>query len=165
MRYSMLRTVAVGLLMAASARAATNIINFNTDPTPGLPPALYRDLGDGEWRPSGGASGAANDGYLKVTDARGGQGSKLVFKDLEGGLVVKAFSFECDLRIGGGTPRPADGFSINYVDITDPMITDSDASGGTAFDNYSGTDNEGSLPEEGSRTGLGIGFDTWQSAT
>jgi hypothetical protein len=165
MRNNLVKSFALGMLLVATAQAATNTINFNTDPQPGLPPALYRDNGNGEWRPSGGASGAANDGYLSVTDARGGQGSKLVFKDLEGGLVVKAFTFECDLRIGGGTPRPADGFSINYVDITDPMITNSDANGGTAFDSFSGTDNEGSLPEEGSTTGLGIGFDTWQSFT
>src|SRR6185295_16362451 len=153
MRSILFKSSALGLLVVASAPAATNIIDFNTDPTPGPPPALYRDVGSGEWRPSGGASGAANDGYLKVTDARGGEVTKLVFKDLENGLVVKAFTFECDLRIGGGTPRPADGFSINYVSITDPMITSSDAGGGTAFENFSGTDNEGSHPEEGGTTG------------
>jgi hypothetical protein len=108
----MLRTIALGLLLAVSARAATNVIDFNTDPQPGPPPALYRDIGNGEWRPSGGASGAANDGYLSVTDARSGQASKLVFKDLEPGLVVKSFVFECDLRIGGGTARPADGSAL-----------------------------------------------------
>ena len=81
MRNNLVKSFGLGMVLVATAQAATNTINFNTDPQPGLPPALYRDNGNGEWRPSGGASGAANDGYLSVTDARGGQGSKLVFKD------------------------------------------------------------------------------------
>jgi hypothetical protein len=165
MRNIFLRTVGLGLLAVGSIQAATNTINFNTDPLPGPPPALYRDVGAGEWRPNGGASGQANDGYLKISDAAGGQVAKLVFKDLEGGLVVKAFSFECDVRVGGGTARPADGFSINYVDINDSMILNSDAGSATDIGDYAGTDNEVSLPEEGGKTGLGIGFDTWESAT
>src|SRR5436190_22660125 len=66
MRNNLLKSFALGMLLVATAEAATNTINFNTDPQPGLPPALYRDNGNGEWRPSGGASGAANDGYLSV---------------------------------------------------------------------------------------------------
>lgn len=160
MRSQLRRIIALGILVAASGHAATNIIDFNTDPKL---TGLYIDIGDGEWRPSAGASGAANDGYLKVTDAKGGQGAKLVFKDLEPGLVVKSFDFECDLRIGGGTGRPADGFSLNFVAADDPMITNAEGGTGSAFSDYSGTDGEGSLPEEGGRTGLGIGFDTWES--
>ena len=156
------RIIALGILVAASAHGATNIIDFNTDPAL---VGLYKDIGDGEWRPSGGASGAANDGYLKITDARGGQATKLVFKDLEPGLVVKSFDFECDLRIGGGTARPADGFSLNFVSATDPMVINAEDGSATSTSDFSGTDNEGSLPEEGGRTGLGIGFDTWESAT
>ena len=78
-----------------------------------------------------------------------------MFDDLDKGLVVKAFTFECDLRIGGGTAQPADGFSLNYVRASDPL-----ASNGSPF---AGTAGENDLPEEGSLTGLGIGFDTWQS--
>ncbi|MFM8880285.1 MAG: PA14 domain-containing protein, partial [Verrucomicrobiota bacterium] len=108
-----------------------------------------------EYRASGGASGGATDGYLSITDAKGGQRATVVFDDLDKGLVVKAFNFECDLRIGGGTGRPADGFSLNYVRANDPLATDGSP--------YAGTGNETNLPEEGSLTGLGIGFDTWQS--
>jgi len=78
-----------------------------------------------------------------------------VFDDLDKGLVVKAFTFECDLRIGGGTSQPADGFSLNYVRASDPLATNGSPFAGTAGEN--------DLPEEGSLTGLGIGFDTWQS--
>ena len=135
MRNILFKSLVLGLLLAASARAATNIINFNTDPKL---TGLYSLHGnvldvndvDASWRPSGGASGAANDGYLAVTDASGGSQSVLVFKDLEAGLIVKAFTFECDLRIGGGrggTTEPADGFSINYASTDDPLVVASDA--------------------------------------
>src|SRR5437773_5378776 len=105
--------------VAISGRAATTTLDFNTDPAAS---GLYTEPGgqSAEWRPSGGAGGGANNGYLVVTRAAGGQAGLLVFKDLEPGLVVKAFTFECDLRIGGGTPRPADGFSINYASADDP---------------------------------------------
>src|SRR5439155_22389676 len=68
------------------------------------------------------------------------------------------FKFECDLRIGGGTGRPADGFSVNYASADDPATT--------AGGQFNGTDGEpapAGLAEEGTQTGLAIGFDTWQS--
>lgn len=147
---------------SAAVQAGVTTINFNTDPAA---TGLFRELGNGasEWRASGGASGAANDGYLSGNDARGGQQWCLVFKDLEAGLVVKAFKFECDLRIGGGTSNPADGFSVNYVRSSDPLLENADNGVDPTYQNFSGAGGEGSLPEEGSRTGLGIGFDTWQS--
>lgn len=147
----------------SATQAGVTTVNFNTDPSA---TGLYRELGNGaaEWRPNGGASGAAGDGYLAITDARGGQQSCLVFRDLENGLVVKAFKFEADLRIGGGTAQPADGFSLNYVRGGDELLTNADNGVDPSYVNFAGTDNEASLPEEGSRTGLGIGFDTWQSA-
>ncbi len=143
----------VGALVAS--RAGTINIDFNSDPAS---TGLYQEVGatSSEWRQDGGATGANGDGYLAITDARGSQRSVLVFKDLEPGLVVKAFTFECDLRLGGGTAQPADGFSMNYVRAGDPIIDN-----GSPF---AGTSNETDLPEEGSLTGLGIGYDTWKSA-
>lgn len=145
---------AVGLT-SVGTRAATTTIDFNSDPTA---TGLYTEPAGSaaEWRPSGGKTGGASDGYLSITDARDSQRATLVFKDLENGLIIKSFIFECDLRIGGGNERPADGFSLNFASDTDPVIT------GGAF---AGTDGEGNLPEEGTQTGLAIGFDTWQSAT
>jgi hypothetical protein len=155
--------LALALAGAGSvAQAGVTTINFNSDPAA---TSLYRELGNGaaEWRASGGASGGATDGYLALNDAKGGQQATLVFKDLESGLVVKAFKFEVNLRIGGGTANPADGFSINYVRGGDELLTNADAGIDPTYLNFSGAGGEGSLPEEGSRTGLGIGYDTWQS--
>lgn len=153
----MKRTIPVAAVLAAccfTAQAATTSIDFNSDPTG---TGLYEEPGGAvaaEWRAGGGSSGGANDGYLSITDARDSQRAVLVFKDLENGLVIKSFIFECDLRMGGGNSEPADGFSLNYAASTDPVIT-----GG----NFAGDDGEANLPEEGTQTGLGIGFDTWQS--
>lgn len=139
-------------LVTSTAYAATNVVDFNTS---GSLPYVEIGTSAAEYRADGGASGANGDGYLSVTDARGGQRSSVLFNDLDNGLVVKAFTFECDLRIGGGTGQPADGFSVNYIRATDPIAQ----SGGP----YAGTEGEADLPEEGTLTGLGIGFDTWQS--
>jgi hypothetical protein len=150
---NLLRLLVASGLVSSSAYAATNTVNFNA--AGGALPFAEVGATAGEYRADGGASGAAGDGYLSITDARSGQRSSLVFNDLDAGLVVKAFVFEADLRIGGGTARPADGFSLNYVRSTDAIIQN----GGP----YAGTAGETDLPEEGSLTGLGIGFDTWQS--
>ncbi len=157
-----------------TALAGVVELNFNTDPSAS---GLIITTDQAEWRADGGASGANGDGYLSITDARGSQRGGILFADLEPGLVVKAFTFECDLRIGGGTAQPADGFSLNYARSTDPIIsnitdlqqalpytgTDTEPGTGADSDDDDGTGN--GLPEEGVSTGLAIGFDTWQSAT
>jgi hypothetical protein len=128
--------------------------------------------------------GASGNGYLQLTTA-GLDGAKttyetggVVFNDFDAGLIVAGFTFECDLRIGNGDPNPADGFSISYARANDPVLVavaagDSlsdmnnpsaqqpSANGGQFADNGSGTD--GSLMEEGTLTGLSIGFDMWDS--
>lgn len=151
------RVLALTILAAVSTQAATIILDFNTDPAlTGLytePPGAVA----AEWRSSGGASGGAADGYLSITDARDSQRGVLIFKDLENGLILKSFTFECDLRMGGGNDAPADGFSLNFASPDDPVV-----SGGA----FAGTPpGEADLPEEGTQTGLAIGFDTWQSGT
>jgi hypothetical protein len=102
-----------------------------------------------------------------------------IFNDFDAGLVVAGFTFECDLRIGNGDPAPADGFSISFARATDPVIVAVAAgdnfsqmnnpqpqvpspNGGQFSDNGSGTDM--SLMEEGTTTGLSIGFDMWDSS-
>src|SRR2546425_2741297 len=159
MRNILFKSFALGILLVTSAQAATNFLDFNTDP---VASGLYTEPGgqSATWIPTGGNGTGANDGFLVVTAAANGQAGLLVFKDLESGLVIKAFKFECDLRIGGGANRPADGFSVNYAADDDPATT----SGGQ----FNGTDNEqapSALAEEGTQTGLAIGFDTWQSGT
>jgi hypothetical protein len=102
------------------------------------------------------------NGFIRVTAAADGRTGAILFPDFDEGLVVKAFEFEMDVRLGDGTNPPADGFSINYASADDPAV-ESIIAGGTGV--WAGTTDiggtEDSLPEEGTRTGLGIGFDTW----
>jgi hypothetical protein len=136
----------------APAQAAQVTFDFNTDPEGSF--AVFGTDSTG-WRSTGGVN---NSGYFSITDALNGQSGTIVFPDFDSGLIVKAFSFTVDIRTGGGTARPADGFSINYARAGDPVITT-----GTGFAASPG--NEANLPEEGTTTGLGIGFDTWDSGS
>ena len=169
MRKLVLKYLALGLMLSASARAATNFLDFNVDPSTNFYKG-FSAADDGVpvvlWRASGGATtGGATDGYLGITDSHNGQRSALVVHDLEKGLIVKSFSFECDVRIGGGTHSAADGFSVNYCSTNDPVVIAADA-GTNPSGMFAGTDGEpapSALAEEGTQTGLAIGFDQWQS--
>ncbi|HVV70800.1 MAG TPA: PA14 domain-containing protein, partial [Verrucomicrobiae bacterium] len=125
-------------------------------------------FGNATWQPSGGtgASTNANDGYLEVTPSSGGQRGAVVFRDFDNGEVIKAFTFEADVRIGNGTAQPADGFSISYVRANDPVLGDVGNGGNPAFDGgiwATGPNCEANLPEEGTQTGISVGFDAWTS--
>lgn len=139
--------------------AGTVIFDFNTNPdgilnfsgtiNDGIPRTLAE-----AWHDTGGVD---NSGYLSITDATTGTRSVIIFDDFDNGQIVQAFTFEADLRIGDGTDSPADGFSISYARASDPVLT------GGAFSNNQ--DCEGNLPEEGTQTGIAIGFDAWNSGS
>jgi hypothetical protein len=82
------------------------------------------------------------------------QRGSIVFEDPTGGLPIGGFKIRADLRVGGGTINPADGFSFNLVRPNDPLI-------GTGAGYAASPTGEGNLPEEGATTGLAIGFDEW----
>jgi hypothetical protein len=147
--------------LALNSQAASVFFDFNSDPTTN---GLLTIDGTSTWVSSGGVGSAtnANDGYLQVTSATGGQRGAIVFADFDSGSVVQAFSFDMDVRIGNGTQPPADGFSINYVRASDPVL----AAAHPATDNgvwATGPNCEANLPEEGTQTGISIGFDAWDS--
>src|SRR5579859_3234620 len=84
----LLQALSLGLLASGSAQAATNVIDFSTDPTGSGLYSWFGNLNDvngnpAPWRPGGGASGGASDGYLAIADAANSLHSALVFKDLE----------------------------------------------------------------------------------
>src|SRR5215475_10000494 len=106
------------VLSALACQAGSASFNFNTDPTAS---GLLKLYGNANWHSSGGAGAATNasDGYIEVTPSAGGQRGAVVFADFDGGQMIKAFTFEADVRIGNGTAQPADGFSISYVRAND----------------------------------------------
>jgi hypothetical protein len=94
---------------------------------------------------------------MAITDAVGGARTVIYLNDFDNGLVVSAFNFSVDVRIGSGTTaRPADGFSISYAREGGAILTNHD---GTGFD---GATEKGYLYEVGTNEGLAICFDAWQ---
>ncbi|MES2706877.1 MAG: PA14 domain-containing protein [Verrucomicrobiota bacterium] len=151
MNHPPLRPLAAGL-KAATAIAVTTLSasagNYSNDfstASPGL--TIYTLAGaPPEVRPTDGNPG----GYLKLTDAVGNTTSTVVFPDFDGGFPVQAFTFDVDCRIGNGSDTPADGFCIAFARTGDPVITT-----GAGF--------VGGGAEEGTTTGLAIGFDTYDN--
>ena len=137
-----------------SAYAGSVSYDFDSDPS-----SILKLYGNATWNSAGGNPDTG--GYLSLTEAVNSQRSAIVFDDFDNGSVVKAFNFSMDVRIGGGTATPADGFSVNYVRANDPVITTGDPLNNWA----SGLNGEANLPEEGSTTGLGIGFDAYDSGS
>ncbi len=136
-------------LSCLSARAEIFDLDFETDPQD----LGVQFFGTSEWRENGGFN---DTGYLSITDAANDQRGAIVFPDLAGGGSLTAFSIQADLRVGGGTGSPADGFSFNFARPGDPVLDDGEGWAASPT-------NEANLPEEGTTTGLGIGFDEWFS--
>ncbi|MDG2126225.1 MAG: hypothetical protein P8J87_21160, partial [Verrucomicrobiales bacterium] len=167
--------IALGIAVAftGAAHAGEILIDFNDPDDP-----VYADIeitGSGELRFTGGADPLTGDegntslftnpddsgpssGYLKVTDNANSERSEIIFPDLENGLVAGSFVIEADLRVGGGTSDPADGFSFSLVRESDPILAGGNFAG--TRDLGAGEDN---LPEEGTQTGVSVGFDEWVS--
>jgi hypothetical protein len=105
-------------LLTVSARAGDFAFNFDgVDPGPGGL-GLYEQFGSAHWVQNGDGTG-----YLSLTDAINDQLGVVVFQDFDGGLIVKAFKVEMDVRIGGGTASPGEGLSISYARADDPVFT------------------------------------------
>ncbi|HVV70003.1 MAG TPA: hypothetical protein VHI52_00500, partial [Verrucomicrobiae bacterium] len=151
---------AAGLLCQLSAQAGSVTWDFTTDPTTGANPLQIFQTGFTDtnnnsvyWLPSGGDPG----GFLGLTWSTGSSSSVILFPDIDNGKLVTSFQLDADLRIGNPreSDRAADGFSINFARSDDPVwashsISDMAASG---------------QPENGTKTGIAISFDTWSGNT
>lgn len=145
----------MGAALATHAGSAN--YDFNAQPPPDL-----NFVGNAEWRASGGVT---DSGYVALFDSIDGQHAAVMLPDFDAGLIVKAFTFEADLRIGNPTGeggRPADGFSISYARADDPVVQDLIQE--PPVDNLNSFSIPGA-PEGGTRTGLSICFDTWSGNT
>lgn len=155
---SLLQIIGVSAVsvMCSSALAATVTYDFTENPA-NDPNFIISSNNPDPWKSEGGNPG----GYYAITEAVDSQYSQLLFPDFDNGLIVKAFTFECDLRIGNSSDsdgRPADGFSINYARANDPQVLN-------LLANRESADNGGyaasGAPETGTTTGVAVLFDTW----
>ena len=119
------------------------------------------------------------DAYLSINDNANWQDGSIVLPPLEGTnnrIVIGGrtgaansnhhldnielevngddFAFAAQARIGGGTRHPADGFSVNYARPDDPVFEDGSSWAEIAAHRF---------PEEGTQTGLAVGFDEWDA--
>lgn len=91
------------------------------------------------------ATGGVNDsGVLRLTDNINGQQGAFIISPLLGGAEVAAINAAFDVRLGGGTQPPADGFSFNWAADLPNTIPGGDL-------------------ENGAGTGLSIGFDIYDN--
>ncbi len=150
----------LALAWAAHAPAASVLFDFNSDPTAN---GLLTIYGSALWIGSGGVGSAtnSNDGFLLLTPAVNSQNGAVIFADFDNGAVVQGFTFETDVRIGNGTSTPADGFSINYVRDSDPILTQATNNPDPGSWTWGTSPAGGTSAEEGSSTGIGIGFDAY----
>ncbi len=96
--------------------------------------------------------GVEADGYISLTDPWPSAWGSVVLPPLDT-TPVKAFEFAAEVRVGGGSgDNAADGFSISFARLGDPA-----GAGLLDFCPMDGPYNA----EEGTKTGLAIGFDTW----
>lgn len=147
MKKTILFSLVLAMVGLGQLHAQEFVLDFETDPF-----EISELYGTSEWREEGGNPG----GYLSITDPLNDQRGAIEIPPLVEGPLLGAFSITADLRVGGGTARPADGFSFNFVRPDDPLI-------GTGDGYAASPAGEANLPEEGSTTGFGIGFDEWQS--
>lgn len=97
---------AVAALVLPQIRAGT----FSSDFTAGTPPDGMTLNG----------STVIENGILKITKAINSQGGSAVISDVDSGAPVYGFDLTANVRLGGGTSTPADGFSINFDPTAGP---------------------------------------------
>jgi hypothetical protein len=103
-----LLSAVLGLSAASPLQATTKTWDFNTDPSAEV---TFDSTPVAKWVDTGGVTG----GYISITDAVNGLTGTVLFPDIDAGAAVTGFKLNLKLRIGGGTARPADGMSINWI--------------------------------------------------
>lgn len=100
----------VSLTVVDLSPPASPNLSFNFDD--GLVPAGTAVYGNTYVTADG---GVGNSGVLHLTDAVNGQSGAFVIPPLFGGAQISSISAAFDLRLGGGSGTPADGFSFNWA--------------------------------------------------
>ncbi len=172
--------ILLSLWTAGGLHAGDQTFNFDSDPSL-IPGFLIITEGHAAWNPSDG--NPSTGGFLDIADAANSEYGLILFPivdlftntdntvDVE---PIKAFKLDADVRIGNGTATPADGFSISFARLNDPVIYNATNTGvlrGTAGGDSLNQASEpaSNIPgcdagnaESGTKTGVAISFDAWQ---
>ena len=136
------------LNVLGTAPEATFCADFNNDPS-----GSVSFFGSAQWVPPGGAN---STGFVSLTENVNFQSGAAVFKEIQPGGSLVSFRASMNVQIGGGSWTPADGFSFSFARTNDPVLLD-----GQSF--VFAPDESAPAPEEGTLTGLSIGFDTYNN--
>jgi hypothetical protein len=149
-------TASRGVDQVTSSEVALTVVNLTA---PGSPQVTY-NFDDG-LTPAGtavypnsyitGNGGVGDSGCLHLTDALNSQNGAFVIQPLLGGAQVSAIAAAFDVREGGGTATPADGFSFNWAaNLTDGTVGGAETGTGNglsiAFRIYIGNGNADNPP-------------------
>jgi hypothetical protein len=137
--------------VAGRVRAGSYSADFSGIPSPPL--SIWSSSAQsGQRSTTGGNTG----GHFVLTPASANERCVVKLPDLDPGKLVSAFDFSVDCRIGGGTAYPADGMSVNFVSVNDPVVLNGNGFLGPPA---GGSD----APEEGTATGLSVCMDAWDN--
>jgi hypothetical protein len=112
--------VSLGSTTLTSAEVTLKVIRLDLPPIP----VLSFDFNDGATPLNTWASGTAtvlpsggvgDTGFLILTDAVNDQNGAFLIEDPHAGAPLYGIAARFDLRMGGGTTTPADGFSFNFA--------------------------------------------------
>ena len=143
-----------GVVGLVPVHAADVTYDFTSDPS-----SVLNIVGNGVNTTPWSATGGNPGGFLAVTWPVNSLYTGVVFPDADPGKIVTAFTFSADLRVGnaqGNEGRPADGFSVSFARNGDPVLTAPEDQNGFAV---------AGGPENGTKTGIAISFDTWSGNT
>lgn len=140
---SVTSTPALLTVVNLTAPVSPNVTNDFNDGL--LPPntALYSGAGGGYISLNG---GVGDSGVLHITDAANGESGAFVISNLYNGAQVSAIAASWDVRLGGGSGNPADGYSFNFANNLPQGVAGGENGAGSglsvSFDIYGGlTDN------------------------
>jgi hypothetical protein len=115
-------------------------LTFNFDD--GLVPAgtvAYSGAGGGYVTANG---GVGDSGVFHITDSMNGESGAFVISNLYNGAQVSAIAAAWDVRLGGGTAPPADGYSFNFANNLTAGVSGGENGNGSGisvcFDIYGG---------------------------
>jgi hypothetical protein len=160
----------MGLLLSGLAYAGSFTWNFDqgSDSVTNLVMAGNRADSGLVYQSYDGRGNASTSGYLQLTDGfERGANCAIVFPDIDNGAPVKAFKLTAYLRIGNGTERPADGFSVSFCRENDPALTNllngtfTGFAGGDSLEAARNSAGAGNA-EAGTKTGVSVSFDAWE---
>lgn len=149
-----------GAVSISVAQATSYSLNFDSDPSSAVKAYGSGDTGAlgnmaGVWFTTNGSPNEigigdpTTNGYWAITQTtptvdgytKHGMKSEMVIANIDPGYALSGFTFNCDVRIGGGNPSPADGIAISFANAGDSSTN--------------------SASEQGTSTGLAVSLLSW----